>query len=105
MQDHLILFSNYSGVLFNVIASVIRPPEAITKKAAAPEKCEQCLNDLVKEVENIRLQISLLLLSSVSSLNTPQYFAVYKPLLLAGEETIFHMKPSSFAGSFGADIL
>lgn len=35
MQDHLILFFHYSGVPFNVIASVIRPPEAITKKAAA----------------------------------------------------------------------
>lgn len=35
MSDRVILFSYNSGVLFNVIASVISPPEAITKKATA----------------------------------------------------------------------
>lgn len=35
MQDHLVLFFHNFGLLFNVIASVICSPEAITKKATA----------------------------------------------------------------------
>lgn len=92
MSDCVILFSYNSGVLFNVIVSVISLPEALTKKSTALKiwAVPEWFSKGSEEYQAVNFPATL---SFVSSLNTQGtlLFARLRLFWYIREKILFHM--------------